>query len=564
MPTKISDVKAAKIMHHYFTGMPQPKIAQKCHVNQSTVSRCAKKFEEEASAKGIVSVAKEHQIMSEVTALRSLAVDLYKSKVSIEEAKSGAKMVALFHSLDVPPEDYKVLAKILKKLKDPEFYKVGMKLVKLEESTGKDYNTILGEFEQMGEEIAVRQEAIADLKEKQAEEEVSHEKLKLDLKEKEAELMEYLKEAEEKKAVADAEVKEKLAEAGLTLEKIDKVHPTVEKMNVLGITDDKFETFVKEHQVLEEQGITWEKFQAVAQALAKAGEDISGEGLAAKLKEYGTLNQAITSIKDEKASLQPEVEKLGGDKIKLMVEVDGLVNSKAKLETEVQHLEELKKALEGTIDTLEIRRNNLEKHLAELENDIADQTVKKAAVTEEVNQKQLTVSELEEKLKKADAISQTLVEKQVEFQELEVKKAAAGQKYELFEAFLGLVAGKSTADAEHFHISAEALINEANSGNYDYTELLYQVIDQFTGGALDLIGCPECDTEFIIVKSSKKQLTSGISLINRQCPICGGIHTVIKKKLLVPALKKVIVSQAQIVLEKPGEITSEDKTQEQD
>jgi len=67
MPSEISYVKAVKILHHYFAGMPQLMIAQKCLINQSTVSRCAKKFEEEASTKGIIAAAKEYQVMNEVT-----------------------------------------------------------------------------------------------------------------------------------------------------------------------------------------------------------------------------------------------------------------------------------------------------------------------------------------------------------------------------------------------------------------------------------------------------------------------------------------------------------------
>jgi hypothetical protein len=151
MPPTTSHVKTVKIMHHYFQGMPQPAIAYKCLTNQSTVSRCARKFEKEASAKGIMAAAKEYEVMNEVSALRGLAIDLYKSKVSVGEAKAGLKMVTLFNSLDVPPDEYKILAKTLKKMKDPEFHKAGMKLIKLEETTGKVYTDIVDEFENLGE-----------------------------------------------------------------------------------------------------------------------------------------------------------------------------------------------------------------------------------------------------------------------------------------------------------------------------------------------------------------------------------------------------------------------------
>ena len=96
MTAKISYVKAAKVLHHYFGGMPQLKIAQKCAVNQATVSRCAVKFQKEAAAKGILKAAKEYAIMEEITALRSLSIELYKGKASVEEAMSGLKMLKIF------------------------------------------------------------------------------------------------------------------------------------------------------------------------------------------------------------------------------------------------------------------------------------------------------------------------------------------------------------------------------------------------------------------------------------------------------------------------------------
>ncbi len=563
MTVKISQPKTTKILHLYFTGMPQPKIAQKCGVNQATVSRCAAKFQEEAAVQGIVAASKEHGIMDEVIALRSLATELYKSKATVEEAKSGVKMVKLFNSLAVPPEEYKVLAKTFTKLKDPGFYKVGMKLVKLGESTGKDYNDSVSEFEKLGEEIAVRQETIADLKVKQENEEKSLQELQLTRDKKESEVEEFLEKAEQKKAAAAAEVDAKLAEAGLTLERIDKLYPVVDKMKEFGISDDKLENFVKEHQVLEEKGVTWEKFQTIAGALAKAG-DINWGNLAAKLEEYGTLDNVVISMKAEKTSLKPEVAKLGDEKVKLAAEVDGLVKSKTQLETEVGHLEGSKKALENTIDTLEIRRAHLEKHLAELEDDIAKVEANKAVLTEGADQKHGEITEMNEKLKEADAIDQKLKKQQIELQELDNKKAAAGKNFELYEAFKGAIASGTGPEIQAFLKSVPALIIDANSGKYKPEFMLSYIIGQLTGGAFDLLACQDCQAEFMMVKGGKKQVTSGISMINKFCPDCMGIHTVIKKKMLVPALRKVIVPPIEITMKESGKVTPEEKPKGQD
>ena len=128
MTVKISQDKTTKILHLYFSGMPQLKIAAKCGVNQSTISRCAVEFKEEAAIKGIIKAAEEFGIMEKVDGLRSIAMELQKHKASVEDAISGLTMVKLFDSLGVLPEEYKPLAKAVSKVKDPDYIKVAMDL----------------------------------------------------------------------------------------------------------------------------------------------------------------------------------------------------------------------------------------------------------------------------------------------------------------------------------------------------------------------------------------------------------------------------------------------------
>ncbi len=436
-----------------------------------------------------------------------------------------------------------------------------MKLVKLEDATGKDYTHIVNEFEQLDEEIAQRQKTIDTLKEKQVKQEESLGELKLAREKKVAELAEFQKEADQKKATIDAEVNEKLAGAGLTMEKIGKLHPIVVKMNGLGISDDKLGAFVEERQVLEKQGITWEKFQTVAEALAKAG-DIDGHGLAAKLVGYGTLDQTITSLTAKKTSLQPEVEKLGDDKVKLAAEVDGLVKSKAQLETDVGHLNGSKKALEDTIDTLNVRRTHLEKHLAVVESDVAKLSAGKMALAEEASQKQQEIAEMNEHLKEAHAVSQMLIEKQTEFQELETKKAAAGQKFEMFEAFLGLVGKRSGAEIEECLKFLPTLTKEAKTGNYDPGFLVDIVLGQLSGSTLDKLGCDYCGAEFIMLKRRQK-VVQGAGLTEKtpmRCPDCGEVSKTVVKTPLGSTLKKVIITGTP-TLEKSGQHQPKEETQ---
>jgi len=562
LTAKISHVKAAKILHHYFGGLPQLKTAQKCVVNQATVSRCAVKFEKEAAAKGTLETAKEYAIMEEVTALRGLAVELYKSKSTVEEARSGLKMVNFFNSLGVPPEEYKTLAKAVSKVKDPHFIKGAINLIELEAATGKSYTDIVSEYKQLGKEIVERQQAILASKEQQEIQEKMLQELNLTREKKEAEIAEFEKKAEEKKAELDADVGKKLAEAELTLGKIAKLHPVVDKMNALGISDDNLETFVEEHQALEEYGINWEKFKTVAEALARAGE-IDADGLAGKLAEYGTLEQTMTLMKADLTSLQPQVEGLSKEKTQLATEVDGLSTDKVPLKAEVEHFEELKKALDDTIDTLKAQRAHLEKYLAGLEWDVAELENKKAALAKSVSDREKRVSEMDEKLKTIDAIDQALEEKKEVVKELEARVDAAGLKFQLFEAFLGLVSKRSGAEIEEFLKFAPTLVSEAKEGKHDSSLLVDVILSELSGNTLDHLICQVCKAEFVMLKRGQKAIHSAQlpGKVPMRCPDCGEVVKVFIEKPLAETLKKVIVSGKPVLVKKPGETAPEEKNQ---
>jgi hypothetical protein len=347
--------------------------------------------------------------------------------------------------------------------------------------------------------------------------------------------------------VADTEVKEKLAEAGITLERVETLHPVVEKLNGLGISDENLENFVKEHQVFEDNGITKEEFQKVAVALAKAGE-INGDNLAAKLMEFGNLDEVITSMKAEKTSLQSIVEKLGKDKIELTEDVDGLVKSKAHLEKEVGHLEGAKKALEDTNETLQVRRDHLEKHLEQLENDIAKLEGDKVFLEEQADQKNREINEINEKLKEAGDIDQKLKELREELLELDNKKAAVGSKFGLFEAFLGLVGKRSVPEIEEFHKFMPTLVKKTKTGHYDSGLLVNTVLGQLSGGTLDRISCDNCGVEFVMLKRAQKAVQMTWLSNKMTCPDCGGS---LKTEVIIPlgATQKNIIMTGKPTLE---------------
>jgi hypothetical protein len=170
---------------------------------------------------------------------------------------------------------------------------------------------------------------------------------------------------------------------------------------------------------------------------------------------------------------------------------------------------------------------------------------------------------MDEKLKTIDALDQALIEKQKEIQDLDTKKAAAGQKFQLFEAFLGLVAVRSGTEIEKFQKFVPTLVDEAKTGKYDSGFLVNVILGELSGGTLDWLVCQYCEAEFVMLKRRQKGI-QGVQLpgkVPMRCPDCGELVKVIVKTPLAVTLKKAIVSVTTVLLKKPGETTPEEKSQ---
>jgi len=138
----------------------------------------------------------------------------------------------------------------------------------------------------------------------------------------------------------------------------------------------------------------------------------------------------------------------------------------------------------------------------------------------------------------------------------------AGQKYELFEAFLGMVAGRTETEIEEFLKSATILVNEVKKGKYDPGFMVNTILNELSGGILDQLTCLYCGAEFVMLKRRQKAIHGGQlpGKVPMQCPDCGEVVKVVVKTPLSVTLKKVIVSKKP-VLKKPEETTPEEKEQ---
>ncbi|XUX00151.1 MAG: hypothetical protein TUN42_09700 [Dehalogenimonas sp.] len=162
MTVTISPQKVRSILKLYFAGLPQVLISQKTDVNQSTISDYAKFFKQSASAQGLTAAAKEHGIMEEVTALRSLSVELFQENLTAEDAREGADIIKRFKKLGVFPSDHKFLVTVCKSANSPSFTQAVVMLGKLMEQTGLSYSQSVLAYEKSAADLNKTNQQLAN------------------------------------------------------------------------------------------------------------------------------------------------------------------------------------------------------------------------------------------------------------------------------------------------------------------------------------------------------------------------------------------------------------------
>ncbi len=147
MTVQLSPHKVSRILRDYFGGLPQTKIAMKAGVDQSSISHYAGKFKETAAKFGILAAGKEYEVLNEVKSLRSLSVELNQSKLTVEEARQGHKIIGAFLKLGVDPDKHFKLIEVCQKVVDSGFVEAALKLSQIELEIGATYHEIMSAFE---------------------------------------------------------------------------------------------------------------------------------------------------------------------------------------------------------------------------------------------------------------------------------------------------------------------------------------------------------------------------------------------------------------------------------
>ena len=164
MTVQLSPHKVGKILRGYFRGLPQTKIAKEAGVDQSSISHYASRFKGMAIGYGLLAAGKEYQVLNEVESLRSLSVELYKSKLTVEEARQGHNIIKAFLKLGINPEKHLNLVKICKKVEDPGFVEAAMKFSQIETQTGMGYHQVTSDFEKAEKQLPQLEGKIAEVK----------------------------------------------------------------------------------------------------------------------------------------------------------------------------------------------------------------------------------------------------------------------------------------------------------------------------------------------------------------------------------------------------------------
>lgn len=223
MTVRLSPHKVSKILRDYFSGIPQLKIAKAAAVDQSSISHYTSRLKERAAEVGILAAGKEYQVLNEVEALRSLSAELYKSKLTVEEAKQGHNIIKAFLELGISPEQHTVLIKVCKEIGDPNFVHAAVKLSKIEQDNYINYEEAVSEFEKAAAQLPAVQKQLKITQAELKSASTALDEKKQALAATEAKLIASQEQAETKEKELEQQIEAKMKKLGVQYKEIDDV-----------------------------------------------------------------------------------------------------------------------------------------------------------------------------------------------------------------------------------------------------------------------------------------------------------------------------------------------------
>ncbi len=164
MTVRLSRHKIARILEYYFRGVPQPVIAQRVGIDQSTVSLYASSFRLVATKVGLLAAGKEFNVFEEVSELRSLSVELLKVNLTAEDAREGVKIIRAFNKLGIEPDQHIKLVQICKKVDNEGFITSVLRFGEIEDNSDKSYDEIISSFQSITSQLPLVEKKLVALK----------------------------------------------------------------------------------------------------------------------------------------------------------------------------------------------------------------------------------------------------------------------------------------------------------------------------------------------------------------------------------------------------------------
>ena len=246
MTVQLSPHKVSKILRSYFRGLPQTKIAREVRVDQSSISHYASRFRYMATEYGLLAAGKEYQVMNEVESLRSLSVELYKSKFTVDEARQGYNIIKAFLKLGINAEQHLVLVNVCQEVADPGFVEAAMKLSQIEAQTGMGYQQVTSGFEKAQKQLPQLEDKIAEAKAELKSINDTLLKNKQELAGREEYLKKYQNEVKAKEALLEKEILAKMKQMEVGKKEVEEVAALKAKLVKNGVTLETVLNLVKE------------------------------------------------------------------------------------------------------------------------------------------------------------------------------------------------------------------------------------------------------------------------------------------------------------------------------
>ena len=215
--------KVSRMLRDYFAGVTQTEIARRNAVDQSTVSNYTRRFKVRADAVGLLAAGEEFSVMKEVDSLRSLAVELAKSRMTVEGAKEGLRIMRLFQQLGVSPDGHQDLIRLCRRVKDQGFVDTALRLRQQEETAGMTYEQVVSRFEDLAPKVESLEQRETQLKGDISELIQSKVAMRGELSSLREEVEQAKKRIEKEKSKLESELKRKMTEFDVTKQEVEEV-----------------------------------------------------------------------------------------------------------------------------------------------------------------------------------------------------------------------------------------------------------------------------------------------------------------------------------------------------